>query len=356
MRSDNGSPKTEIRNTKGKRPVMKLQSVAVVVCACLACLGATRAARAQDKPTVIVVVGAAGEAVYGGDFVKAADAWTVACTRAGVNHLEIGRDPLPETQPGAASATPGKTDRDRLQEALQAQAKSSQPLWIVLLGHGTFAAQEAKFNLRGPDFTEAELAAWLKPMSRPIALIDCSSASGPFLTKISAPNRVVVTATQSGVEVNYARFGTFMAQAIADPSADIDRDGQTSLLEAFLAASRRTQDFYQTNGRLATEHALLDDNGDNLGVSAEWFDGTRATRAARNGAPVDGARAGQWFLIPSPEEAALTPEMKSQRNALELKIEALRQRKPRLAEADYYQQLDALLVDLAKRQAGQAAK
>ena len=109
-------------------------------------------------------------------------------------------------------------------------------------------------------------------------------------------------------------------------------------------------DFYQINGRMATEHSLLDDNGDTLGVSAEWFDGTRATRSARNGAPVDGARAGQWFLIPSPEEAALTPEMRAQRDSLELKIEALRQRKSRLAEGDYYQQLDDLLLALAKLQ------
>jgi hypothetical protein len=313
----------------------------------LACLtGAARAAEQAGKPTVIVVIGAAGEPEYGADFVKAADAWTETCKRANVNYVEIGRG---SREPAAGEAG---TDRQRFQDALAAQAKGQEPLWIVLIGHGTFDGKEAKFNLTGPDFSDAELVSWLKPITRPVALLNCSSASGPFLTKVSAPGRVVITAAQSGAEVNYSRFGMFMAQAIADPAADIDRDGQTSLLEAFLAASRKTADFYQSNGRLATEHALLDDNGDGLGVSAEWFDGTRATRAARNGAPVDGVRAGQWFLVPSPQEAALSPEMRTQRDALELKIEALRQRKSRLAEADYYQQLDELLVTLARLQSG----
>ena len=36
------------------------------------------------------------------------------------------------------------------------------------------------------------------------------------------------------------------------------------------------------------------------------------------------------------------------RDALELKVEALRARKSTLAEADYYAQLDALLLDLAR--------
>ena len=142
----------------------------------------------------------------------------------------------------------------------------------------------------------------------------------------------------------------YLADAIGNPTADLDKDGQTSLLEAFLAASRGVEDFYKTEGRLATEHALLDDNGDGLGVSADWFQGTRATRAAKNGAPVDGSSAHQWFLIPSPQEQSLTPEMRARRNAAELKIEALRQKKAAMAETEYYDQLDALLLTLARLQ------
>jgi hypothetical protein len=37
---------------------------------------------------------------------------------------------------------------------------------------------------------------------------------------------------------------------IADPAADLDKDGQTSLLEAFLAASHQAESFYKEHGRL----------------------------------------------------------------------------------------------------------
>src|SRR5213075_927990 len=98
--------------------------------------------------------------------------------------------------------------------------------------------------------------------------------------------RVIVAAARSGYEQNYARFGQYMAEAIADPTADLDKDGQTSLLEAFLTASRRVAEYYATEGRMVTEHALLDDNGDGFGTPADWFRGIRAVKAAKDGAPL----------------------------------------------------------------------
>src|SRR5207248_10685476 len=110
---------------------------------------------------------------------------------------------------------------------------------------------------------------------------------------LSATNRVIVAAARSGYEQNYARFGQYMAEAIADPQADLDKDGQTSLLEAFLMASRRVGEFYNTAGRLATEHALIEDNCDGLGTPAEWFRGIRTVKKAKEGASADGLRAHQ---------------------------------------------------------------
>jgi hypothetical protein len=308
----------------------------------------------DTRQTVIVVIGAPGEAPYGEDFIKAADAWAEACKRANANYLEIGRTSQTPVNAAAtthdATTTAGTIDRQRFQDALAAEAKGTSPLWIVLIGHGTYDGKEAKFNLRETDFSDSELAAWLKPLTRPIALIDCSSASAPFINRISGPNRVVITATRAGSEVSYSHFAVAMAGAIANPAADLDRDGQTSLLEAFLAASRSVADFYAGDGRLATEHALLDDNGDGLGTPADWFQGTRATRSARSGSAVDGIRAHQWFLLPSRDELALNPETRAKRNEIEQQIEALRQKKSSLPEKDYYAQLDALLVSLARVQ------
>jgi hypothetical protein len=299
---------------------------------------------AATRPTVLVVLGAEGEPEYGREFAKAADQWADAAKLAPAQLIQIGR---------TAESSNGPTDKQRLKDAIAAEAqRPGPPLWVVLIGHGTFDGKEAKFNLRGPDLADQELAEWLKPTRRPLAVIDCSSSSAPFLNRLSGPGRVVVTATQSGHELQYSRFAANLAAAIADPAADLDKDGQTSLLEAFLAASHRVEQFYTEAGRLSTEHALLDDNGDARGTPATFFDGVRATRPATDGAPPDGSRAHQLHLVPSPAEQAMPPEARARRDELELQIEALRGRKATLPEDDYYARLDDLLLKLAKVYAG----
>jgi hypothetical protein len=301
-------------------------------------LGAATALAAADQTTLVVAVGAPGETEFGADFAKQAELWAAAAKTAGAAVTVIGTE-----TPGAVS------DHDRLQQTLSAETKAGVgELWVVLIGHGTFDGKEAKFNLRGPDLATAELAEWLKPFQRPIAIIDTSSASAPFLAKLSAPNRVVITSTRSGAEQNYARFGKFFAESIIDPAADLDKDGQVSLLEAFLSAARKTAEFYKTDGRLATEHALLDDNGDGLGTPADWFRGVRATKRAKDGAALDGTRAHQFHLLRSAAEKELPPELRTKRNDLELQIEKLRETKAKLKEEEYYRELEKLLLGLAE--------
>jgi hypothetical protein len=147
--------------------------------------------------------------------------------------------------------------------------------------------------------------------------------------------------------MNYARFGKYFADAVADAKSDLDKDGQVSLLEAFLSAAHRTTEFYKTEGRLATEHALIDDNGDGLGTPAEWFRGVRATKRARDGAALDGARAQQFTLLRSAAEQQLSPEMRARRDQLELQIADLRDAKAKMAEDAYFRELEKLLLELA---------
>jgi hypothetical protein len=291
------------------------------------------------RPTVMLVVGAEGEAEYGKQFETWAGRWEQAAKKADVRLFRIGGE----------DDLSGEEDRQRLQDALAAEAKETTAgLWLVLIGHGTFDGREAKFNLRGPDIADRELAEWLQPFTRPVAVINCASSSGPFLKQLAGAGRVVVTATRSGHEHNYARFGDYFSAAILDPAADLDKDGQTSLLEAYIAAAHHTEEFYKQESRLATEHALLDDNGDGLGTPADWFQGVRATKRARDGAALDGARAHQWCLVLSEREQSMPAELRAQRDRLELQIEALRDKKSSLAEDDYYSQLEQLLLQLAR--------
>jgi len=282
------------------------------------------AAPATDRTSVIVVVGIAGSEEYGPIFSDEADRWEKISARADAKFLAIGRKDA-----GPAS------DHDLLRQALEAEAKNGLgKLWLVLIGHGTFDGKEAKFNLRGPDLPASELALWLRPFHRPLAIIDTTSASAPFLTKLSGPDRVIITATRSGDEQNYARFGQYFIEALADPQSDLDKDGEVSLLEAFLSASARVAEFYKTEGRLATEHPLIDDNGDGLGTPPDWFEGVRAVKKARDGASVDGPLAQQFVLVPSAEEQKLSPAVRAKRDQLELAVSRLRDNKANLPADD----------------------
>jgi hypothetical protein len=298
----------------------------------------TLASTYSNSTTVIVVVGAPGEPEFGSNFVHQANLWQAACSRADCRCIIIGLDAEAQTN-----------DFTRLQQTLATETNDGPAqLWLVLIGHGTFDGKEARFNLRGPDVSTTDLALWLRPFNRPLALIDAASCSAPFLNKLSGTNRVVITATRTGNEQYYARFGQYFAQAVTDPEADLDKDGQVSLLEAFLAASARTAQFYKAEGRIATEHALLDDNGDGLGAPADWFRGLRAVRRAKENAAVDGLLAGQFCLVPSDSERSLTGEQRVRRDALERAVLVFREKKTALPEDEYYGQLEKLLLDLAR--------
>jgi hypothetical protein len=286
----------------------------------------------------MIVVGAAGEAEFGSNFVRQASLWELACAQGDCRKIILGLDKPSQTN-----------DHQRLKQTLQAEPKHGMgELWLLLIGHGTFDGREAKFNLRGPDVSAAELALWLQPFRRPVAVINTASSSAPFLNQLSATNRVIITATRSGYEQSYARFGQYLAETIANPQADLDQDGQTSLLEAFLTASHQVIEFYKVEGRLATEHALLDDNGDGLGTPAEWFRGLRAIKTPKESALLDGSRAHQFHLALSVAERNLAPEQRAKRDELEQAIKIHREKKTRLSEDEYYQQLEKLLLDLAR--------
>jgi mannose-6-phosphate isomerase-like protein (cupin superfamily) len=297
-------------------------------------MAAARLYAEETNRTVLVVLGAEGESVFGERFLSAATNWQHAAELGKARFVLIGADS--ETNELA-----------QVRSAISSEPhKSNEEFWIVLIGHGTFDGKEGRFNLRGPDLTSTEMSSLLNSFERPLIIVDSASGSGAFLKALSGPHRVVITATRSGNEQNYARFGEFMALAIADPAADLDKDGQTSLLEGFLSASRKAAEFYASEGRLATEHALIDDNGDSHGTPADWFTGIRVTRKATDGAKADGFRANQIQLVRNQREAALSPEQRARRDELEAQIETLRSRKKEMQEDEYYRDLEKVMLEL----------
>lgn len=273
---------------------------------------------------VIIVRGADGAEEYGKKFTAQVEAWSAACAKAGL---------APEVFKGEKTAA-------ELEKRLS-QIKPDHTLWLVLIGHGTFDGREAKFNSEGPDFDAKQLAGWLAPLKQEVVVINAASASGGFVRPLTGKGRVIITASKSPDEVFYARFGEHFAEAISGlAEADLDQDKQVSLLEAFRHASKTAATFYENEGRLATEHALIEDNGDGAGTRRESLESPPAE------AKLDGERAAQLVLVLSEEEKQLTDAQRAKRDALERDLKTLKEQRAKLSDDDYYSKLEKLLREL----------
>lgn len=241
-----------------------------------------------------------------------------------------------------ASAT-----RVRLEAAIDEVVKGAKPddvFVLTLIGHGSFDGDVYKFNIPGPDISAPEIAAKLDFISaRKQVVINTTSASGASLEPLRRDYRAVITATRSGTEKNATVFARYLVEAFRDPNADTDKNETVSALEAFQYADKKTVNFYETQKRLATEHALLEDTGKAAGVRAP---------SAENG---QGLLARQLPLVRfgSLQEAARSPEKQqllATREELETAIDKLKYEKAAMPVADYRKQLNTLLLKLAQVQ------
>jgi hypothetical protein len=224
------------------------------------------------------------------------------------------------------------------------QARPDDAVVLMLIGHGTFDGIEYKFNIPGPDITGAELASLLDkiPASRQL-VVDMTSSSGGAMNVLQKKNRIVITATKSGTEKNATVFARYWAEALRDPAADSDKNESISALEAFHFAERKTTEFFDSQKRLATEHAVLDDTGKG--------DGER-NPSPENG---EGKLAGAFPVVRlgANAAAARNPEKRpllDKKEELEQAIDKLKYDKAAMPEAEYKKQLTQLLIDLAKTQ------
>ena len=233
--------------------------------------------------------------------------------------------------------------RSKLAEVAR-QAKPDDGLVLMLIGHGTYDGLEYKFNIPGPDITAAELASMLDkiPASRQL-VVNMTSSSGGSINLLQKKNRIVITATKTGTEKNATVFARYWAEALREPAADSDKNESVSALEAFRYAERKTTDFFDSQKRLATEHAVLEDTGKGEGErnpSAENGEGKLASGFSmiRLGANAAAARdPAKRQLITKKEE-------------LEQAIDKLKYDKAALPDQEYKKQLSTLLVELAKTQ------
>ena len=209
---------------------------------------------------------------------------------------------------------------------------------VVLLGHGTYDGDVAKFNLVGPDLTAKDWTGLLAGVQGRVAVVNTTEASFPFLESLTAKGRVVITATDSAAQKYATVFPEYFVKAIREASTDLDKNGRTSLFEVFSAASASVKQHYEQKGQLATERAVLDDNGDGKGreASAEGPDGGVARISY-----LDAESATENA---SPELAALA----KRRRTLEMQAEEHKQLKGVMPDAEWNATFEKLMLELAQ--------
>jgi len=222
--------------------------------------------------------------------------------------------------------------------------KADDALVVMLIGHGTYDGVDYKFNLTGPDITATELASLLDrvPATRQ-CVVNMTSSSGGSIAMLRRNDRIVITATKAGTEKNATVFARYWADALRDPGADTDKNDSISALEAFRYAERKVTDYFETQKRLATEHALLEDSGRG--------DGER-NPSPENG---EGKLAGAFTVVRlgANAEAAANPATRAlieKKESLEQAIEKLKYEKAAMPAEQYKRQLTQLLLELAKTQ------
>lgn len=211
-------------------------------------------------------------------------------------------------------------------------------LLIVLLGHGTYDGDAAKFNLLGPDLSAREWGTLISAVPGRLVLINTTESSFPFVEALSARGRVVITATDSPAQKYSTVFGQYLVKALGESSTDLDKNGRTSIYEVFSAASAAVKQHYEQRGQLTTERPVIDDNGD---------------RAAREDAAEgpDGAVARTVYLEAEDPVATADPAMAElfrRRRELEREAEELRTRKAEMPEAQWQDAYEKLMLELAR--------
>jgi hypothetical protein len=241
--------------------------------------------------------------------------------------------------------------RDQIRARFEALAQTVKPtdnLAVTLIGHGTFDGVEYKFNIPGSDIGGAELAALLDrvPAARQL-VINATSSSGASIEFLRRQNRVVIAATRTGTEKNATIFGRYWADALRDPSADVDKNDSVSALEAYHFAQLKTKEFFDSQKRLATEHAVLEDTGKGNGMAISGNVPDEESGEGRLAATFTVIRLGENAATArDPGKKALL----DRKEELEQAIDQLKYEKASMTADDYKKQLTRLLLELAKTQ------
>ncbi len=279
--------------------------------------------RAQ-RVHVLIVTGLSGEPQFKQPFLEAAATLADSARRrwgvADSSLIVLAEDPAADPR-----HITGRSTREEVARAFLRLSRRVAPgdvLLVFLNGHSAGEGPTSRANLPGPDPTATDFANWLVGFARQtVVFVNAASGSGDFVPVLAGPGRVVVTATRTGIERNQSVFARPFVRGLTGTEADADKDGRVSVFEAFDFARREVVRLYESDNKMLTEHAVLNDSA--------------LARTISFGPPIGAS---------DPRIAALVAE----RHALEVQVAALRGRKAQMDSAAYDRELERLLLQIAE--------
>lgn len=272
------------------------------------------ATRASADVYVLVVSGLGGAPQFEQRFVEQAE----AMNQAALSVTDAAKVTLLKSEHATREAITATI------RAIARQTQAKDQFVLMLIGHGSFDGEDYRFNIPGPDITARELGSLLDAVPARQLIVNATSASGAVLDRWKKLGRVLITATKSGDERNATRFAQFWVQALSSAEADRDKNEIVTAAEAYEYASRKVADTFKSDVAIATEHAQL------AGDSADRFVVARLGAAA--------------VMSNDPELAVL----QTQQAAAERSLDDLKTRKQTLATQAYYNELESVLVSIAR--------
>jgi hypothetical protein len=171
----------------------------------------------------------------------------------------------------------GRATRAELEKSVVALRTKLQPndaLWVIVIGHSHYDGKHSWLNLPGPDIQQLEFAKLFEGITAAQQVfVITTPTSGYSIKPLSTKGRVVITATETDWETNETEFPHEFARVLSAPpeakAFDVDEDGATTLFDLYVTVSRNLAQSYLDRELLATEHPLLDDNGDGRGTEVQ---------------------------------------------------------------------------------------
>ena len=210
-------------------------------------------------------------------------------------------------------------------ESQSARMNEDDRAAIYLIGHGSFDGEEYKFNIPGIDISTDDILNIMESLpGQNHFLLNTSSTSGALLEPLEDESRILVTATRSGNEKNATFFGEYFVEALSSEDADLNKNNNISIEEAFSYAQRQVEEYFESQGQLATEHSEI------IGDGAAQF-----TLARINPVVIS-------------NESPRIAELQEQILNIDRQIESLQLRRSELNNVEYIEQLQALILQSAR--------